>query len=329
LIFCAVNIISATQTKTKESFMGIYAHIGIKRLLFVTGKGGVGKTTMAMALAQGLADQGKSVWVIDISKEQRVRLSRDGSSATANTQFASELARLPFKQIHLDSKEAIDAYVKSQVKLEIVKRIIVGNRILKHFFNVAPGLSELMILHAVCKLMESHPEDIFILDAHAFGHGFSLLHAPFLLDRFIRFGPMKTLIRNILSGINEKNCFLLFVTLPAETPIVETIEYYVKFAESIFPPHAVVLNMCFPAFGEAQSPFDKNKKGEQDPLEIEGIKGDELTRLIHHADSRVQQDRHFFDQLASRMDVPISEVPLVTESTLSPLFYRTLAQHLR
>jgi anion-transporting ArsA/GET3 family ATPase len=297
--------------------MGIVQQIGNKRLIFVTGKGGVGKTTMAMALAQRLATQGKSVWVVDISKEQRVRLSADGATDSLHKQGeCSVFERLPFQQIHLDSKEAIDAFVKSQVKLEIVKRIIVGNRILKHFFNVAPGLSELMILHAVCMLMENHPDDIFVLDAHAFGHGFSLLHAPFLLDRFIKFGPIKTLIRKILSGTSEKNCFLLFVTLPAETPVLETFEYVDKFSESIFPPHAIIFNMCFPRFPESKEPVATRSNA------------DGLSRLMNHADFQLQQDRHFLNQLESRVDAPVSCVPLITESALSPLFYEALARQL-
>jgi anion-transporting ArsA/GET3 family ATPase len=281
--------------------VGIAREIANKRLVFITGKGGVGKTTLALALAEGLALKGKRVHYIDIARDKRAQKVAEGRFNPGQSLAWHSLTT------HIDSQEAFGEYIKSQVKLELLKNLIVNNRVLKHFFDVAPGLSELMILNALVKRMENSPEDIFVVDGHAFGHGFSLMHTPFLLDRFVKFGPIKTLIKSILRGLSEENCALIFVTLPRETPVLETLEYCQKFSQHIFSPHVVLLNMCFPDFGNVP----------------EGVND-----LLDHAARQVREDRRFREMLAENLAIPVVSVPVLSLSSFSLQFYTMLSQNL-
>src|ERR1041385_178821 len=144
-----------------------------KRLVFVTGKGGVGKTTVAAALGLAAARAGKRTIVCEVAQQERMSsVFRREGVGYSETQLETDLYAMS-----LDPQESMDEYLRSQVKSPLYG-LLFDNRFFQYFAAATPGMRELVTIGKIWELAQLDRKvkkaakyDLVIVDAPATGHG--------------------------------------------------------------------------------------------------------------------------------------------------------------
>ena len=214
---------------------------------FVTGKGGVGKSAVAAALALRLSRQGKKVLLVEL-----------GDQSFFKDYF--NLEKVDFRSVSWQrglnislwtGEECLREYATHLIKVESVAKLFLENPVMKVFISVAPGLRELAILGKATSVPRRHGPpmdyDAIVIDAYATGHFKALLQAPHGMSQAFKLGPMAEQSRGIEAVLkNSEICQFHIVTLPEELPVREAVELW-QYLKSEFGVTAQVLvNKCLP-----------------------------------------------------------------------------------
>lgn len=221
-----------------------------KRFLFVTGKGGVGKTTMVAALALHLARQGKRVLVAETSPKEHI--STLFGRASLPTQITELMPRL--FGVLLDADVALHEYGSIVLKSERLVSALFDNKLVRGFFQGAPGLKEWAALgkawyHSTEQLSDGSPRfDVVILDAPATGHGLDMLRVPKTIVELAPPGVLRNDAERAWAQFRDPaQSGVVVVTLPEEMPVNESLELCASLrTELTLPLAAVVVNQVVP-----------------------------------------------------------------------------------
>jgi len=192
---------------------------------FVTGKGGVGKSVVAAALALKKSRAGKKVLLVELGDQSFFKDFFDLPSVGYQpTEIQKNLS------VALWTGEAcLQEYARHLIKVETLAKLFFENAVMRAFINVAPALPELAILGKVTSGPRQHgpplPFDCLVVDAFATGHFIALLEAPKGMAQAVQFGPMGEQSRSIDACIrNQDLSHYHIVTLPEELPVKEALE---------------------------------------------------------------------------------------------------------
>lgn len=199
------------------------------RLIIVTGKGGVGKTTVACAVAEAARQAGR-----------RVLLAETASVESAAARFETDPAPLGYQgrtlrpglhALRIDPHEALADYVRLQTGLGLVTDRLLATEAFRQLLEAAPGWRELIILGKIWHLEQKtdargRPEyDLIVVDAPATGHGLTFLDVPRVVQSAVRAGPLMRHAGWVEAMVHDRERTLLLpVTLPEELPVRETLE---------------------------------------------------------------------------------------------------------
>lgn len=220
-----------------------------RRLLFVTGKGGVGKSTVTAALALLAAGRGKRVLLVEV----------DAKGNLTNL-FEHPPVGFEPREVHpgvfamqLDTESSLREYLKLNLRIPIVGRIGPVANVFDFVANAAPGVKEILVVGKVCwEVRESidgrAPWDLVIVDAAATGHVLAQLDAPRTIRDLVQAGPIRNQTEWMLDLLSDPEVTALnVVTAPEEMPVNETIELVARAGrESTVPLGAVVVNRVLP-----------------------------------------------------------------------------------
>jgi anion-transporting ArsA/GET3 family ATPase len=218
-----------------------------KRLIVVTGKGGVGKTTVAIALGLAAARAGKRTLVAEVAQQERMsRAFRREGVGYAEAALADNLFG-----ISIDPERALKEYLSQQVG-GTLSTVLFNNRIFEYFAAAAPGVRELATVGKVWDLAQPErrkvPYDLVVMDAPASGNGLALLRSPRTFAEIARVGPIRRradMIHEFLA--DSRRTGVVAVSLPQEMPVNETIEFRGKLrAEMGMRTDSVVVNSLLP-----------------------------------------------------------------------------------
>jgi anion-transporting ArsA/GET3 family ATPase len=197
-----------------------------RRLLVVTGKGGVGKSTISAALALLAAERGKRVLVCEVNAQERVAPLLGGPAS------GSEIREvLPgLFTVNVLPRDAMREYGLMTLKFRTIYDAVFENRVVRYFLKAVPSLAELVmlgkILHEVRLEDRGRPRwDLVVLDAPATGHAVQLLRVPGALLDTVPPGPLRrdaAWMQALL--VDPATTALSIVTLPEEMPVNEAIE---------------------------------------------------------------------------------------------------------
>src|SRR5436305_4700030 len=219
-----------------------------KRLVFVTGKGGVGKSTIAAALGIVAARRGRRTVVAELSAQDRVqRLFEHGGQHFVEVEVAPGLFT-----ISVDPDHAMDEYLR--VKVGGVGHMLGASRLFHAFTMATPGMRELLSVGKVWELSQSarrtegaDPYDLVICDSPATGHGVGLLKTPRTFAEIARVGPIAHQARQIAKTIADREFTgVVAVATPEEMPVNETLLLHDSLAEDDLTLDLVVLNALYP-----------------------------------------------------------------------------------
>ncbi len=213
-------------------------HLLERRLLIISGKGGVGKTTLSLALGFLAAERGKKTIIAEVNSEEQIAhlLERPPIGY-------SERELLPnLWGMNIEPHQSFQEYVLLQIKFRSLYKAVFENKYVRHFIDATPGLADLMCIGKVYDLTRRY--DLVILDAPATGHGIALLEIPSIVSSAVRVGPLKTDADKIESLLHDPEATqALLVTLPEEMPVSEALEMNQALTEKLrLPLGPVFLN---------------------------------------------------------------------------------------
>jgi anion-transporting ArsA/GET3 family ATPase len=221
-----------------------------KRLVVVTGKGGVGRTTVATALGLAAARAGKRVMVAEVAQQERMsRAFRREGVGYSETELAEN-----FYAMSVDPQRALDEYLGAQIPGPLSGALL-HNRIFEYFVAAAPGVRELTTIGKVWELAQLDRKygsgsryDLVIMDAPASGHGLAMLRSPRTFGEIARVGPIRRRADMIDEFLRDRErTGIVSVALPQEMPVNETIEFRAKLRDEMgIETDAVVVNQLLP-----------------------------------------------------------------------------------
>ncbi len=219
------------------------------RLVAVTGKGGVGKTTLAAALARVLASRGRRVLLVEMDPRENLHQLLDVPPSGGAVIKVD--ARLWLENVQ--PVRVLEDLVRQKVAVAALARKIVGTSVFRHFAEGAPGMKEMAVLGHAMQVVrgEAKPKvDMVVLDAPATGHGMSLLWAPLLVSDVLGKGPLGRLAGEVADLVRDpEQVAVVIATTAEEMPVQEALELIAGLRERLGrPPELLVVNGLYPPF---------------------------------------------------------------------------------
>lgn len=189
-----------------------------RRVIFFTGKGGVGKSSLAWATALACRRQGKKVLVVSWS-----------AFDTEARPFFTDLEGV--ESITLDALTCFREYALLLLKFEKLYDAVFDNFVLNAFVQAAPGVSETVIAGKIWHLSETGGYDLIVIDLPSSGHALSFFQSPLGVKKVFSVGFVSKETEKILALFRSPSTRVDFVTLPEELPMVECLELKNKLAD--------------------------------------------------------------------------------------------------
>jgi anion-transporting ArsA/GET3 family ATPase len=301
-----------------------------RAVLYVTGKGGVGKTTVAAALGLAAARTGRRTIVCEVAEQDRMSRAfrRHGVRPEQETQLAENLWA-----VTIDPEKALQEWLGKQLGGGAATRVLAHSHAFQYFVAAAPGAKELITIAKVWELAQSvrwtrdnRAYDLVVVDAPASGHGIGMLTTPQTFGEIARVGPIRRQANKVTELLRDPaRTGYVAVALPEEMPVNETIELDARLRDAVgLGLDAVVVNALWP---ERLSAADVTRLH---AVERDGHDAGSLgaVRSALAAHERVKAQRAHVRRLESALEAPVSTLPFVFESDLELEHYERLAEAL-
>jgi len=228
-----------------------------RRFLFITGKGGVGKTTVTAALARSLSARGLRVLVTVCGAKERL------STLLGAPPLGSTISQLApnIWGVQLVSEVALREYGTMKLKNRVLVDAIFDNKYVAGFLSGTPGMKEWSLLgkawyHAT-EVSHGQPRfDVVLFDAPATGHGLDMLRVPQVIVELAPPGVLRSDAERAWDMFRDPaRSGVVVVTLPEEMPTNESLQLCAALRDELTLPIAeiVVNSLLPPLFPQAEA----------------------------------------------------------------------------
>ena len=193
------------------------------KVLIVSGKGGVGKTTVSAALAVVAARSGLKVCIAEVDRKGTLPKLFGGADLTYDPREMSP----DIWGMNIVPDEALAEYLDVQYHMKRFSRVFTTTHFVDYITTTAPGLKDILVLGKIWYLEQDRGEqfDTIIVDAPAAGHMLTFLSAPMGLSDALRVGPVRKQSDWLIEMLKDPaRTRVHLVTLPEEMPVTETLE---------------------------------------------------------------------------------------------------------
>jgi len=297
-----------------------------KRLVIVTGKGGVGKSTVALAMGLAAAAEGRRTIVCEVSSQEHTsQVFNRAEVGFHEVEMAENLWA-----ISIDPDEAMREYLLLQLKVRAMRDLLVRSRIFNYLAAATPGLRELVTIGKIWevalpdrKVKKGREYDLVIVDAPATGHGVAFLQTPRTFANVARVGPIKAQADALETFlVNHRKTGVAIVALPEEMPVNETASLERTLTEEVgVSVDRVYMNALYPELFSGE---------EAEHLESVSQNGNGALRAACRAAiserRRSVAQREQLARLAELVDVPVRTLPFMFEPELGVEEIRELSE---
>jgi anion-transporting ArsA/GET3 family ATPase len=289
-----------------------------RRLLFVTGKGGVGKTAVASALALLAARQGKRTLACEFdAKGNLADFYSVGPTSFEPTEVQPDLFAMS-----MDTEESLKEYLRLQLKVPVLARIGPLARTFDFVANAAPGVKEIVTVGKVVYEVKQQNYDLVVVDASATGHVVAQLAAPQAIGELVKVGMVRDQTQwmtDILADPSRTGAII--VSSPEEMPVSESLELAARIrGETPVELAAIVVNRVLPElFGRGEEEVFEELRAEGSVAALSDAAGGPVAPLLEAAELAVQLRRTRARHL-NRLRAEVGSVPMLY---VPELFVRT------
>jgi anion-transporting ArsA/GET3 family ATPase len=287
----------------------------------VTGKGGVGKTTVAAALGLVAARAGKRTVICEVAEQERLSdlFGVDGAGHEER-ELAPNL-----HTVSVDPDLAKEEWLRYQLKSGTLAGVLGGSSVFRYLSAAAPGLSELVTMGKVWDLAQLERRtggsvfDLAIVDAPATGHGVAMLRAPSTYASVARVGPIRRQALQIDAFLRDRaRTGVMVVAAPEEMPVNETLDLEERLRDEMeMAIDLAVVNAVYP---------ERFTRAEAERLRASRKDGPVRAALAEH--ERVRGQRAQLRRLRRGLDAPVATLPFCFEPELGLAQLEELARRL-
>jgi anion-transporting ArsA/GET3 family ATPase len=297
-----------------------------KRLIFVTGKGGVGKSTVATALGIRASLEGKRTIVCEVAaSENTSRLFRQEEVGYREVELTNDLWA-----ISIDPDDSMREYALLQLKVKAMRDLLFKSRMFTYLAEATPGLNELVSIGKIWELTQldrkvrhGRKYDLVIVDAPATGHGIAFLKTPRIFANIARVGPMYSQAVELDEMItDQEQTGAIVVSLPEEMPVNETATLEKELRDSVgVSVDRVIMNAVYPErFGSSDLPAIEGLTDSDEP-ELHAAGRAALSEL-----RRTEAQQEQIERLESLISTPMTTLPFVFEPEITLAAARMLGE---
>jgi anion-transporting ArsA/GET3 family ATPase len=297
-------------------------------LVFVTGKGGVGKTTVAVALGLRAAAEGKRAIVCEVAAQENASRVFDH----AEVGFHEVEMEENLWAISIDPDESMREYVLLQLKVRAMRDLLFRSRVFNYLAAATPGLKELVTIGKIWELTQldrkvktGRKYDLVIVDAPATGHGIGFLQTPRTFAAIARVGPIHSQAQQLNRLITDQDhTGTAIVALPEEMPVNESaaLEHDLRVEVGVAVDR-IYVNGLYP---------ERFSKGEAERLATLVDQADGVERAAGRAalseHGRARSQRAQLARLRRRVETPVKTLPFLFEPDLDVEAARQLSRRL-
>ena len=310
------------------------------KILIVSGKGGVGKTTVAAALALTAARNGRNVCIAEVDRKG----SLPGLFKRPELTYEPSELLPGLWGLNIVPEDSLAEYLEVQYHMRRISKVFTSTHFVDFITTAAPGLKDILVLGKIWYLEQNrgsgtkHDFDTIIVDAPAAGHMLTFFSAPMGLADAVRVGPVRRQSDWLVQMLQDpKRTRVHLVTLPEEMPVAETLETSKTIDEQLnIAQGAIFINAVY------SSLFNKDEEkviSEMDDrhfenmlMEAHGVRlaldGEELRNLLRYAKflgaRRNIQQKHM-RQLKKGTSAPLVTLPFLFSAGLGLPDIETLA----
>ena len=279
-----------------------------RRLLIVTGKGGVGKSTVAAALALVGARRGKRVLVAEVNVQERIAPLLGARPAGP----AIREAVPGISTVNVDPQHALEEYGLMVLRYRALYHAVFENRVVKFFLRMIPSLPETLMLGKI--LHEARAEhagrprwDLVVVDAPATGHAVQLLRVPAALIDTVPGGPMRRDAEWMQALLTDPaRTALSIVAIPEEMPVSETIDLNAQVRDLLRIPRGPLFLNAMP-----DGRFSREERERLEGLQAAPPPLGPASRAALLQAQRAEQAERHAARLAEAVDLPTVTLPLL------------------
>ncbi len=295
-----------------------------RHLVFVTGKGGAGKSTVTASLALLAAQAGKRVLVCEVGGVQERVPSLLGAAPGGG---ALQVVAPGVHALLVLPREAMREYGLMVLRFRALYHAVFENRLARYFLRAVPSLAELVVLGKILHEARSRrPDggprwDLVLVDAPATGHAVQLLRVPSALLDTVPAGPLRHdaewMERMLVDPVRTA---VALVTLPEEMPVNEAIELDAEVRG--------VLGMARGGLFVNAMPSSRITPTEGRALRTAGTTAPPLgpaARAAELASLRSEEAHRHLARAREAIDLPVTVIPLLPSAEWGPSQVETVA----
>jgi anion-transporting ArsA/GET3 family ATPase len=297
------------------------------RVLFVTGKGGVGKSTISAAIAAAGARSGRRTCLVEVEGRQTMSRLFD----TQPWDFSERQFRPGLWGMSVDPRASFAEYMEMFYGAKRLSKIVVGSSAVDFATTAAPGIKDVLLVGKVKEIEQRRDEDgrfhygLVVVDSPPTGRIVNFLRAPDATTEMVNVGPIRNQAQGLIDMLlDPKRTHLQLVTVLEEMPVEETVESAAALRELGVTLGPVVVNRVMrsrfdpaadKAFAEgldvsaiARGLADARVDGSDDEI-AEAAAG--LQRLGETHRARLHLQKRMRERLEASLRLPTLELPYV------------------
>jgi anion-transporting ArsA/GET3 family ATPase len=290
-----------------------------RRLLFVTGKGGVGKTSVASALGLLAASRGQRTLVCEVdAKGNLADFFGVGPLAFEPTEVRSRLFAMA-----MDTEESLKEYLRLQLRVPLLAKVGPLARTFDFVATAAPGVKEILTVGKLTYEVRERHYDLVVVDASATGHVVGQLASPVAINDLVKVGLVRSQTDWMIEMLTDRDTTgVVVVTVPEEMPTTETLELIERLrAETDIDVASVVVNRVLPElFGRTEERIFERLREPDGVAALEAQLGEGVEQVLDGAELAVELRRSRVPHLNRLRDGLPPGIPLLY---LPYLFHRS------